>query len=202
MTPHLELNKALKDNVSYYRLDMLHNDYFDDPLIDVTTLPSQCKLIDIGGIKGISVINRNKGVEIYSPSSPNHRMSVTPSGHVIIRQHRLYHTTKCCLFFSFLDYLVYQTYVVKSDRTFQFPQFNDCIIICSPQYFLDAMLDQERYITTYCFLPNDIVGKVMLSTLKQRYSSKIADISEKYYFASDFYDYLNLKYCLKQKDKH
>lgn len=193
MTRRASSRLSVADTAMYYRPDTTHRSLFTDPLVDVTALPKECSIVDYGnGSKGISVVNRHNGVEIYNPSVPGWREVFSPCGHVLIPHQRLNPTKKCCFFMSFLDYIVYKTHV-SHEKNSDLPQSMDCIVVCSPEGFAEAMLDQEVYLTTYCFLPNDMVGKTMLATLQERYGHRIVDMSKMYYFVENLYEYMKIK---------
>lgn len=181
------------NSIYYTPLKKSHNEYFDTSMIDVSTLPSECKLIEIAGSKGISVKNRHKGVEIYSPFFSDKRLLLSTEGHVLIKASRFRPSSECCVFMSFLEYIVYKTYIEKKNCFDKFPQYTDCIIICSPKNFSSCLSDVSRYKVIHCILPNDTAGKTMLLTLKHLYKDKIEDVSKIYYFTRDIYDYIKLK---------
>ena len=137
----------------------------------------------------------------------SHEISVPVTATIIRRgllTFRLYRevpTSQCCLFASFIDYLAYKTLL---DGNYGFPlPCCDCIIMNSPDNFIEMMINSDEYTVVHCCFPNTMMGRTMEKTLMKRNPHAVSH-SSSYAGMSGLFDYVvhhrkNLEYKKNKK---
>lgn len=156
--------------------------YLEERCIDVETAKNVCK----------EVYFKQNGKSYFAVAFPN------ISGGYEIRNryfkacmapkaisHIVHESTNgvCYIFEGFIDYLSFKP-------SFPSLENGDCIVLNSVSNLQKAFPYLSKYGTIYCCLDNDNSGKSAVQILKEKYTSRIHDLSYKYSPHKDLNEYL------------
>jgi hypothetical protein len=136
---------------------------------------------------GIAFQNISGGTEIRNPY---YKGCIGNKNVTIISERPDTPYIDCCVFEGFMDFLSYQTLMMKHDPKVCIDRPYDCLIMNSVCNLTPTIKHLEKYEYIHCFLDNDKAGQVATETLVGLYGSKVKNESIRYSDYKDVNDYL------------
>ncbi|MDY3852456.1 MAG: hypothetical protein SO013_06145 [Prevotella sp.] len=112
-------------------------------------------------------IDKSNGMEFINQEVPSPSVTLNRSGIVYIPMEKEYRSQNVCVFFDMLDYLAYQT--LQKNGFVKLPSDCDAIIMMNVRNFIHLAIEGDDYNKVYLYFPNDVIGKTITQTLKERY---------------------------------
>lgn len=100
------------------------------------------------------------------------------------------HTSSCCVFEGFMDFLSYMTLSRRSNSPIVISEPCDCIVLNSTSIVQKAIPFIQVYDHSYCYLDNDTAGQKAFQVIASCQRSHTTQMSQFYSEYNDLNDYL------------
>ena len=136
---------------------------------------------------GIAFLNISGGTEIRNPY---YKGCIGNKNVTIISERPDAPYIDCCVFEGFMDFLSYQTLMMRQDQNVCIDRPYDCLIMNSVCNLVPTIKHLEKYEHIHCFLDNDKAGQVATESILGIYGTKVINESSRYADYKDVNDYL------------
>lgn len=116
---------------------------------------------------GVGVINQNKGIEFIPHDQVDSSVTLSSSGITFLPLNKDSRSRKLCVFFNVTDYVAYQT--LQKSGFIRLPSDCDAMIMSDVRNFIHISVEGDDYDMIYLYFPNDVLGRTITRTLKDRY---------------------------------
>lgn len=161
--------------------------------ISRSRLPLSLKFVEVTALnvlyQGVGFRNVKGGMEFYCRRLYDRPFTIRKKAitHLPLISGR--HSSICCLFVDFMDYLSYLTLLDRHDVSLP---VGDAVIMGDVQNFIDLLEESKHYQEAACFFPFTQAGQTMFHTVKGERSSNTTDYSSVYREAVSLWTYIKL----------
>lgn len=138
--------------------------------------------------KGYGIKNDNGGIEFIDMNDIKEPITIQNHGYIVVSDKKNGNKKKCCLFFSFPDYLAFLS--LREHHLLRLPDECDYYIMSSEKNYIPVVIETDEYEKIYTFFPNNIFGRTIGKTIYERNKKHVIEMNIIYKGNESLHDFV------------